>query len=97
MSTEIVSIFVDGQCHVAASTIVCRDASRSDPPDSLTAVDWELISAFTGLSQGSTPSPPGGEISFTGLAPGSYQVNQTVSARDGTFQERTYGPLVVSG
>ena len=97
MSTEIVSIFVGGECRVAASTIVCRDASRSDPPGSLTAVDWELISASAGLSPGSIPSLPGGEISFTGLASGNYQVNQMVSARDGTIQERPYGPLVVSG
>jgi len=97
LSTESVSIFVGGECRVAASAIVCRDASRSEPPGSLMAVDWELISISSGLSQGSTPSPPGGEISFTGLAPGNYQVNQTVSARGGTIQGKTYGPLIVGG
>ena len=31
LPTEIVTIFVGGQCRVAASTIVCRDSSRSEP------------------------------------------------------------------
>lgn len=93
--TEPVSIFVGGQCIVAANTIVCRDASRSEPPNSLTVVDWELTSGTTGLSLAVLPSAPGGEISFTGLANGSYQVNQTVSAQDGSMQQRTYGPFTV--
>jgi len=93
---EIVSIFVGGQCQVAAGTIVCRDASRSEPQNRLTAIDWELINSSTGLSQGSLPRAPGGEISFTGLAAGTYQVNQTVSAQDGSKEEKTYGPLTVS-
>jgi hypothetical protein len=90
-----VSIFVGGQCIVAANTIVCRDASRSEPPESLTVVDWELTSGTTGLSLAVLPSAPSGEISFTGLANGSYQVNQTVSAPDGSVQQRTYGPFTV--
>lgn len=94
--TEIVSIFVGGQCRVAVSTIVCRDASRSEPENRLTAVGWELINGSSGLSQGSSPSEPGGEISFTGLAAGSYQVNQSVYAKDGSSQARTYGPLTIN-
>jgi hypothetical protein len=93
--TESILIFVGGQCHVAASAVVCRDASRSEPQGRLAAIDWELINTTSGLSQGSTPSAPGGEISFTGLATGRYQVNQTVSAQDRTSQMRTYGPLIV--
>jgi len=85
-----VSIFVGGQCLVAANTIVCRDASRSEP------TGRELTSGTTGLSLAVLPSAPGGEISFTGLANGSYQVNQTVSAQDGSAQERTYGPFTVN-
>jgi hypothetical protein len=96
LPTEIVSIFVGGQCRVAANTIVCRDASRSEPEGRLAAVDWELISSSSGISQGGLPSPPRGEIAFTGLAPGTYQVDQSVYAQDGSSQERTYGPLVVS-
>jgi hypothetical protein len=94
--TETVSIFVGGQCLTAANTIVCRDASRSEPQNRLTVVDWELISSSTGLSQGVLPSAPGGQISFTGLAAGGYQVNQMVSAQGGSTQERTYGPFTVS-
>lgn len=94
--TETVSIFVGGQCILATNTIVCRDASRSEPQSRLAVVDWELVRGATGLSQGVLPSAPGGQIAFTGLAPGSYQVNQTVSARNGTQQEKTYGPLTVS-
>ena len=96
LPTETVSIFVGGQCRVAVSRIVCRDSSRSEPQNRLRAIDWELFSGSTGLSQGSTPSAPGGEISFTGLATDSYQVNQKVSAQDGSSQERTYGPFTIS-
>jgi Tfp pilus assembly protein PilX len=94
--TETVSIFINGQCHVAANTIVCRDASRSEPRDRLTAVDWEVFSGSTGISQGGMPSAPGGQVSFTGLTTGTYQVTQRVSAQDGSAQERTYGPLTIS-
>jgi len=94
--TETVSIFVGGQCILATNTIVCRDASRSEPQNRLAVVDWELVRGSTGLSQGVLPSAPGGQIAFTGLAPGSYQVNQTVSARNGSQQEKTYGPFTVS-
>ena len=94
--TEAVTIFINGQCHVAANTIVCRDASRSEPRDRLTAVDWEVFSGSTGISQGGSPSAPGGQVSFTGLTTGSYQVTQRVSAQDGSAQERTYGPFTVS-
>lgn len=96
LPTETVSIFINGQCHVAANTIVYRDASRSEPRDRLTAVDWELFSGSSGISQGGLPSAPGGQISFTGLATGNYQVNQRVSPQDGSAQERTYGPFTVS-
>jgi len=94
--TETIDIFVGGQCLIAANTIVCRDASRSEPQNMLTVVDWELVSGSTGFSLAVLPSAPGGTISFTGLATGSYQVNQTVSAQDGSQQERTYGPFTVS-
>ena len=94
-SPETVSIFVGGQCRVASNAVVCRDASRSEPQNHLSAVGWELINSSTGLSQGSSPSSPGGEISFTGLATATYQVNQTVFAQDGSSQGRTYGPLSV--
>jgi hypothetical protein len=91
--TETVSIFVGGQCRVAANAIGCRDASRSEPQNRLTVVDWELIG---GPTRGSQPSAPGGEVSFTELATGTYQVNQSVSALDGSTQERIYGPFSVS-
>ena len=94
--TETVSIFVGGQCLVAANTIVCRDASRSEPQNRLTVVDWELTLSSSGLSLGVLPSAPGGTISFNGLAAASYQVNQTVSAQDGSSQQRSYGPLAVT-
>ncbi|HEV7504811.1 MAG TPA: hypothetical protein VGS07_07875 [Thermoanaerobaculia bacterium] len=96
LPTDPVSIVVGGQCHGSGSTIVCRDASRSEPQSRLTAVDWELISISTGLSQGVSPSAPGGEVSFTGLSFDTYQVNQTVSAQGGSTQERTYGPFIIS-
>ncbi len=96
LPTEPVTISVGGQCRVGSSTIVCRDSSQSEPENHLTRVDWELINSSTGLSQGVAPSSPGGEISFAGLATATYQVNQTVSASDGSEQERTYGPLNVT-
>lgn len=92
---ETVSIFIGGQCRASTNTIVCRDASRSEPANRIAFIEWELISNSTGLSQGSTPSSPGGEISFTGLADDNYQVNQTVSAQNGSMQQRTYGPFYI--
>lgn len=94
--TESATIFINGQCHVSANTIVCRDASRSEPQNRLTAVDWELFSGVTGISQGGQPSAPGGQVSFTGLTTGNYQVTQRVSAQGGAAQERTYGPFTIS-
>jgi len=93
--TEIVTIFIGGRCNVDGPTIACEDASRSDPQNRLTKVNWELIKVSTGRSQGVTPSSPGGEISFTGLFATDYQVNQTVFASDGSSQQKTYGPLSV--
>ena len=95
--TETVTIFIGGQCHVDGQTIECHDASRSEPWNRLTKVNWELIEVSSGRSQGVAPSSPGGEISFTGLFATDYQVNQTVFASDGSSQQRTHGPLSVAG
>lgn len=94
--TEAVAIFVGGQCLLATNTIVCGDASRSEPPNRLAVVDWELVSGSTGLTQRLLPSAPGSQIAFPALATGTYEVNQTVFADDGSRQERTYGPFTVS-
>ena len=90
-----VSIFSGGQCLVVGNTIACQDTSRSEPAERLTVVDWELTSGTTGLSLAVQPSAPGGKTLFTGLARGTYQVNQTVTAEDGSAQERSHGPFTV--
>lgn len=94
-STEPTTIFVGGECLVSTNTIVCTDASRSEPQNRLMVVDWELLDGSTGLSLRVWPTAPSGQVSFTGLASGTYQVDQSVSSRDGSAQERTYGPFTV--
>jgi hypothetical protein len=95
--TENVSLFAGGQCHVATNTIVCRDLSRSEPQNRIKSVEWELVSSTTGIPLQSTSKPSGADVSFPGLAPGIYQVDQTVIGQDGAQQARTYGPLSVGG
>lgn len=75
---------VDGTC------------SGSEPAERLTVVDWELTNGTTGLSLAVLPSAPGGKIFFTDLASGTYQVNQTVTAKDDSAQERSYGPFTIN-
>jgi hypothetical protein len=94
LPTEMVSILVGGDCHASSSSILCRDKSLSEPRNGLSAVGWELFND-AGLPQGSSPSSPGGEVSFTGLAAAKYHVNQTVFAKDGSSQTRTHPDLVV--
>jgi hypothetical protein len=95
LPTESLVIFIAGQCRSSANTIVCRDSSWSQPQNHLRAVTWEVIDTATGLSQGSTPTPPGGEFSSSGLASGTYQVNQKVIGDDNSSQSRTYGPYTI--
>jgi hypothetical protein len=92
--TETVSLFAGGHCNVDKNTIVCGDSSK--PQSRIQSVEWELVSGSTGITLQSSSKPPGSAISFPGLAAGTYQVNQTVTGKDGLALAATYGPLTVS-
>ena len=90
-----VSILIGGQCRTAGGRIECEDSSQSSPQDHLTAVRWELRSSTTGISQDRKQSDPGAEVSFSGLAPDTYEVEQTVVADDGASAQQVHGDLVI--
>jgi hypothetical protein len=90
-----VTILIGGQCRTTAGRIECEDSSQSVPDGRLTAVRWDLRSSTTGISQDRTQGDPGGEISFAGLAPDTYEVGQTVIADDGATAVQVHGDLVI--
>lgn len=90
-----VTILIGGQCRTTAGRIECEDSSQSAPDGRLTAVRWDLRSSTTGISQDRTQGDPGGEISFAGLAPDTYEVGQTVIADDGATAVQIHGDLVI--
>ncbi|HYG63968.1 MAG TPA: hypothetical protein VEL74_15440 [Thermoanaerobaculia bacterium] len=92
-------IHLNGQCRVATGRrIVCEDESTTTPADKILGITFQLRDAATGapvetrsVSSGVIPR----EISFSGRAPGSYEVRHTVQARDCTFMATTYSGLEV--
>ena len=94
--TETVTVLIGGQCRTSGSSIECEDDSRSVPADQLSSVSWDLRDASSGISIDRKPGQPGGEISFSGLAPGEYSVEQTVAATDGSAAEQVHGNLAIS-
>ena len=94
--TEVVSILIGGQCRTSGARIECEDESRSSPADQLGSVTWELRSSTTGISIDRRQGEPGGEVSFSGLSPDTYEVEQAVEASDGSTVQQVHGDLVIS-
>ena len=90
-------IHLSGQCRVAGShRIVCEDESTTTPGDKVLNVVFQLRNADTGTPVETRSVNPGAlprEVSFSGLATGSYEVRHTVQARDCSVTFTTYAGL----
>ena len=94
--TEPVTILIGGQCRAGDGRIECEDSSTSRPSGHLEAVRWELRSSSTGISQDNRRGEPDAEISFSGLEPDTYEVEQTVLADDGGAASQVHSDLVIA-
>ena len=94
--TEPVTILIGGQCRTAFGRIECEDSSTSRPTGQLDAVRWELRSSTSGISQDNRRGQPDAEISFSGLEPDTYEVEQTVLASDGGSASQVHSDLVIT-
>lgn len=87
-----VSVYsVDGQARVSGSTIVAEDRSSGD----VAAVRFVLRSSTTGVSVESRSTSIGGEVTFSGLAPDTYEVEHEVTGTDGSAEVVVYHGLEV--
>ena len=94
--TEPVLILIGGQCRADNGRIECEDSSTSTPARHLVSVRWDLRDAATGISQDRRQNPPLAEVSFSGLEAGSYEVEQTVLADDGSSASQVHGGLEIT-
>jgi len=92
-------IHLSGQCRVASShRIVCEDESTTTPREKVMNVVFQLRDGDTGTPVETKSIDPGSiprEISFSGLAPGNYEIRHTVQAADCSATFTTYAGLVV--
>ena len=92
-------IHLSGQCRVASShRIVCEDESTTTPREKVLNVVFQLRIATTGAPVETRSVNPGSiprEVSFSGLAAGSYEIRHTVQARDCGTTFTTYAGLEV--
>jgi len=92
-------IHLSGQCRVASShRIVCEDESTTTPREKVQNVVFQLRDGDTGTPVETKSIDPGSvprEISFSGLAPGNYEIRHTVQAADCSATFTTYAGLVV--
>ena len=92
-------IHLSGQCRVASShRIVCEDETATTPREKVLNVVFQLRNAETGTPVETKSVNPGAiprEVSFSGLADGSYEIRHTVQARDCSATFTTYAGLEV--
>jgi len=92
-------IHLSGQCRVASShRIVCEDESTTTPREKVMDVVFQLRNANTGTPAETKSVNPGSiprEVSFSGIAPGTYEVRHTVQAADCSTTFTTYSGLEV--
>jgi len=92
-------IHLSGQCRVATTRrIVCEDETTTTPKEKVLTVVFQLRSATAGIPMETKSIDPGAmprEASFSGLAPGAYEIRHTVQARDCTATFTTYAGLDV--
>ena len=92
-------IHLSGQCRVAGShRIVCEDETTTTPREKVLNVVFQLRNAETGAPVETKSVNPGAiprEVSFSGLAQGTYEIRHTVQARDCSATFTTYAGLEV--
>jgi hypothetical protein len=92
-------IHLSGQCRVAGShRIVCEDETTTTPREKVLNVVFQLRNAETGAPVETKSVNPGTiprEVSFSGLAQGTYEIRHTVQARDCSATFTTYAGLDV--
>jgi hypothetical protein len=91
-------IHLSGQCRVASGSrrIVCEDETTTTPREKVLNVVFQLRNADTGTPVETKSLNPGAiprEVSFSGLASGSYEIRHTVQARDCSATFTTYAGL----
>lgn len=94
-SPDSVTVLTSGRVTSSTpGTIECEDTSRTIPADQAAAVRWTVRLVASGDS---ASSAPGGEVTFTGLAAGTYTVEQVVILKDQSeAPPKTYS-VVVTG
>ena len=92
-------IHLSGQCRVASNRrIVCEDETTTTPREKVLNVVFQLRNADTGAPVETKSISPGAvprEVSFSGLATGTYEVRPTVPAKDCAATFTTYASLEV--
>jgi hypothetical protein len=92
-------IHLSGQCRVASTRrIACEDETTTTPREKVLTIIFQLRSATTGTAVETKSIDPGAmprEVSFSGLAPGGYEIRHTVQARDCATTFTTYAGLDV--
>jgi hypothetical protein len=92
-------IHLSGQCRVASNRrIVCEDETTTTPREKVLNVVFQLRNADTGAPVETKSISPGAvprEVSFSGLATGTYEVRHTVQAKDCAATFTTYASLEV--
>jgi hypothetical protein len=92
-------LHLSGQCRVASShRIVCEDETTTTPHEKVLTIVFQLRSATSGTPIETKSIDPGAiprEASFSGLAPGAYEIRHTVQARDCSSTFTTYAGLDV--
>jgi hypothetical protein len=92
-------IHLSGQCRVASTRrIACEDETTTTPREKVLTIVFQLRSATTGIAVETKSIDPGAmprEVSFSGLAPGAYEIRHTVQARDCATTFTTYAGLDV--
>jgi hypothetical protein len=92
-------IHLSGQCRVAGNRrVVCEDETTTTPREKVLNVVFQLRNAATGTPVETKSVDPGSiprEVSFSGLASGSYEIRHTVQAQDCSSTFTTYAGLEV--
>ena len=87
---DAVSIFADARVSSPSpGRIVAEDDSTSDPPGQINRVQFQLRSA-SGETTDSASTSAGSEVTFTGVASGTWTVEQSVFSPGVPTAERQY-------
>ncbi len=84
-----VRIFTTARVIGGEGIIKCEDSSTTIPENQASTIEF-IVRLGSGDSADSGTAVPGGQITFSGLEPGTYSVEQTVFLKD-----QTRGPTKV--